>query len=254
MYKAVIFDLDGTLVQTEKLKALSYARAAVKLKPKGPSEQHVIEEFKQVVGRSRQEVSAHLLAKFGLEEAARSRMAEFKVNRPWQAFAQVRLRIYEEMLADPVVLRSHQWPHNVELLERVHKNGCVLGLATMSHCEQARRVLDVLGLSEHFDFVATRNDVDHPKPHPEIYLLVASELDVSPAECLVIEDSPSGVQAARAAGMGVIAVTTPMTRQAFREKDILDRRWVVDDTAELPAVVLECIVAHQDKHVGGSCP
>lgn len=251
MYKAVIFDLDGTLVQTEKLKAISYARAAGKLKPGGLSEGEVIEEFKEVVGRSRQEVSTHLLAKFGLEEAARSRMAQFKVSRPWQAFAQVRLGIYEEMLEDPEVLRSHQWPHNVELLERVRKNGCVCGLATMSHCEQARRVLEVLGLTEHFDFVATRDDVEHPKPDPEIYLLVASELEVPPEECLVIEDSPAGVQAARAAGMGVIAVTTPFTRQAFRERDFLDRRWVVEDPANLPKTLGECLIAHQKETHGG---
>ena len=49
--------------------------------------------------------------------------------------------------------------------------------------------------------------------------MVARELQVLPGECLVIEDSPAGVQAAKSAGMGVIAVTTPFTRQAFKERD-----------------------------------
>ncbi len=68
---------------------------------------------------------------------------------------------------------------------------------------------------------------------------------------MVIEDSPAGVQAARAAGMGVIAVTTLFTRQAFREKDLLDRRWVVEDPANLPKTLEECLIAHQNETHGG---
>jgi beta-phosphoglucomutase len=61
MIKAMIFDLDGTLVQTEKLKALSYARAAVELCPQVLNEDEVIEAFKDVVGLSRREVASTLL-------------------------------------------------------------------------------------------------------------------------------------------------------------------------------------------------
>ncbi len=141
MIRAMIFDLDGTLVQTERLKALSYARAAVELCPDDLREGDVVEAFKEVVGLSRQEVALALVERFGLEEAARARMAEFGVSSPWQAFVQVRLRIYEEMLADPEVLRSNQWPHNVALLHEARRSGCKTALATMSRCDQAQRVL-----------------------------------------------------------------------------------------------------------------
>ena len=204
-----------------------------------------------MVGRSRREVSVFLMEKFALEQAARSRMDELGVKAPWQAYAQLRLRIYERMLADPSVLRSHRWPHNVELLQQVRARRCRTGLATMSHCEQVKRVLEVLRLEKAFDFVATRDDVEHPKPDPEIYLLVAHELSVLPGECLVIEDSPAGVQAAQAAGMSVIAVTTPFTRRAFQERDLLDRRWVVDVPERLPGTVRECLEAHQRESHGG---
>jgi beta-phosphoglucomutase len=72
MIRAIVFDLDGTLVQTERLKALSYARAAVQLRSQDFTEAEVVEAFKEVVGLPRRGVSLALLAQFGLEKAARS--------------------------------------------------------------------------------------------------------------------------------------------------------------------------------------
>jgi HAD superfamily hydrolase (TIGR01549 family) len=241
----MIFDLDGTLVQTERLKAISYARAAVELCSFGPaqdkphtfSEREVVEAFKEVVGLSRREVALALVGRFGLEDAARARMPEFGVSVPWQAFVQVRLRIYEAMLADPEVLRGNQWPHNVALLQEARRTNCQVGLATMSSCQQTQRVLAILGLADAFDFVATRDDVERGKPDPEIYQLVARELAVPAAECLVIEDSPAGVRAAQAAGMTVVAVATPFTRARLHQAALLSPEYVVDDPASLPGVV-----------------
>ncbi|MFQ5596333.1 MAG: HAD family hydrolase [Anaerolineae bacterium] len=237
MIRAMIFDLDGTLVQTERLKALSYARAAVELCPHDLSEAEVVEAFKDVVGLSRQEVALALVNRFDLEVVAGARMAEFGVSAPWQAFVQVRLRIYDNMLADPQVLRSNQWPHNVALLHQARQSGCKTALATMSRCEQARRVLEILDFADAFDFIATRDDVERGKPDPEIYLLAARELRVPPAECLVIEDSPTGVRAALAAGMSVVAVSTPFTRRRLHEAGLLPPGHIVDDPAALPDVV-----------------
>jgi HAD superfamily hydrolase (TIGR01509 family) len=242
MIRAVIFDLDGTLVETERLKALSYAWAAAELRP-GLSQDDVVAAFADLVGRTRDEVAQGLAARFGLEQPARARMAEFGVREPWQAFAAIRLRRYEGMLADPDLLRENRYPHNIELLHAVRRRGYRTALCSMSYREQVRQVLDELGLAECFEVVATREDVERAKPDPEVDLFVARRLDLPPAACLVIEDSPVGVQAARAAGMAVIAVTTPLTRQQFRDRDLLDRRWVVDDPATLQAVVGERIEA-----------
>jgi len=240
----MIFDLDGTLVKTERLKAISYARAAIELCPHDLTEAEVSEGFKQVVGLSRREVALGLVERFGLEKAARTRMAEFGVDTPWQAFVQIRLAIYEEMLADPEVIRTNQWPHNMALLEEARRTYCKTGLATMSYCPQVRRVLDILNLTDTFDFVASRDDVEQGKPDPEIYLMVARELGVPPAECLVIEDSPSGVKAALAAGMWCIAVTTPFTRQAIDSQKLLPEAHVVDDPEQLPNVVRHIVEQH----------
>ena len=245
MIRAMIFDLDGTLVQTERLKALSYARAAIELCPREITEEEVLEAFKEVVGLSRREVAQALVERFDLESAARVRMAEFGVSAPWQAFVQVRLRIYEEMLADPEVLLNNQWPHNMALLEEARRAHCKVGLATMSYCAQVQRVLEILNLTDTFDFVASRDDVEHGKPDPEMYLLVAGELGVPPSECLVVEDSPTGVKAGLAAGMNVVAVSTPFTRRRLHEMALLPSGHVVDDPATLPNVVAH-IVAHHD--------
>src|SRR5918998_454716 len=243
MIRAFVFDLDGTLVETEELKALSYARAARELRP-GLSEEEVTDAFKDLVGLSRQEVAVGLMRRFGLEDAARARMARLGVGKPWQAYVQIRLGIYETLLSDPELVLARSYPHNIALLRSVRRKRFLTALATQSHREQALRVLGILGLLDEFDVVVTRDDVEHGKPDPEMHLLAARELGVGPDECLAIEDSPAGVSGALSAGAEVIAVTTELTRQKFRDDaDLLDRSHVVDDPRRLPEVVHRLIGA-----------
>jgi len=247
MIRAMIFDLDGTLVQTERLKAISYARAALELCPDAIRENDVIEAFKDVVGLSRREVANALVKRFDLTKKSRERMAAFGLAAPWQAYVQVRLAIYRQMLANPQVIRDNQWPHNMALLNQARQANCKVGLATMSYCPQVQRVLEILELTQAFDFVASRDDVDRGKPDPEMYLMVAKELGVSPSECLVIEDSPTGVKAALNAGMRVVAVSTPFTQKRLHESNLLPAAHIVDDPATLPSVV-----AHVVEHINES--
>jgi HAD superfamily hydrolase (TIGR01509 family) len=242
LIQAMIFDLDGTLVQTERLKAISYARAIHDLCPNSVAEDEVIAAFKDVVGLPRREVALALVERFDLEQRAEEHLEEFGVASAWQAFVQIRLKYYAELLSDPQLLIDNQWPHNRELLRTARRQGCKTALATMSRCEQAMRVLDSLKLHAEFDFVATRDDVEMGKPDPEIYHLVAGELGVLEKECLVIEDSPSGVRAALSAGMRCIAVTTPFTENSIHEQGLLDERWIVDDPVELSSVVQDIFV------------
>lgn len=230
MYKAVVFDLDGTLVQTEQLKAASYAEAAHELDP-GIDPSEVDNAYKAVVGRSRHEAASTLLAHFHLEAAAGRRMGDFGVATPWQAFVQVRLAIYQKWITDAGTIRRHRWPYNVELVDMAERAGCRLALATMSHCDQTRTILTALDMEGVFEFVATRDDVDRPKPDPEIYLLARHHLGIPAEETLVLEDSLPGVESALAAGLSVVAVTTPFTKESIHQSHMLPPDRVIDNHA-----------------------
>lgn len=230
---AIAFDLDGTLVQTEKLKALSYAKATVELCPYTVSEEEATQAFKEFVGLSRKEVAEGLIQRFELEEKAVKRLQDMGVETTWQAFVQIRLRYYEDLLADPSILRNNQWAHSMDILLRAHQNTVPTGLATMSHRPQVNKVLSILDIRDRFNFIATRDDVEQGKPDPEIYRLVADEMGIAPEQFLVLEDSPSGVQAAIAAGMTVIAIPTPFTREHLHAMDILKPEQLVDDPTNL---------------------
>jgi beta-phosphoglucomutase len=234
---AFVFDLDGTLVQTERLKARSYAKAAVELCPEDVTEDDVIEAYKDVVGESRQTVATTLMERFDLEAASAERMTEVDVDAPWQAFVQVRLGYYEDLVQDPEVLHENRWPHMLSLLERARENHCAVALATTSRREQACHVLSVLGHDDTFDVVATADDVARTKPHPEIYRTCAVELGVAPERMLAIEDSPTGTRAALAAGLHCIAFGTPFTEDRLRAESPLDDHWIMSDPEELIATV-----------------
>lgn len=80
MINAVIFDLDGTLIETEKLKARAYAKAAIELCPNQLSEEEVLEAYGDFVGSSRAALASGLVKRFNLEEPARQRMDEFSAS------------------------------------------------------------------------------------------------------------------------------------------------------------------------------
>lgn len=176
-------------------------------------------------------------------------MAQQGANEPWEALAGMRTEIYDNMVEDPQVLRDNQWPHTIGLLRVARERSCRTALATMSYRKEALHVLRSLELEDSLDEVLTSEDVQNPKPEPEIYLLAAQKLEVDPQDCLVLEDSPNGVQAAVAAGMNVIAVATPFTISGLHSSQVLNHAWMVHDPEELLDVVRERIAEHnQEPH------
>jgi HAD superfamily hydrolase (TIGR01509 family) len=121
-------------------------------------------------------------------------------------------------------------PGAIELVERLRaRDGVQLGLASNSPRYLVDDALATAGLADAFDAIVTADDVEHAKPAPDIYRLVCDRLDVSPSEALALEDSASGVTAAKAAGLTCIAV--PL----FAETDVSAADAVVDSLEDLLA-------------------
>lgn len=244
MVRAVIFDLDGTLVQTEKLKALSYAIAAQKLLSLDEPDSRAIEAYRKIVGSSREVASRFVMEQLDLDTKLAPLVAQYGVSEPWEALTAMRVAIYKQMVADPEVVRKNQWSHTVAFLELVRKRGCKTALATMSHRAEALYVLRSLGLEDKLDVILAREDVEHPKPDREIYVSACRLLGVSPPECLAIEDSPAGIRAALAAGVTTIGVATPFTRAALQEAKLLPVSCFVEEPAMLVSTVERCLQRH----------
>ena len=244
MIKAVIFDLDGTLVQTEVLKAQSYARAINELTANTVSEGEVMTVFSKYVGLSRTEVVSGLGKEFKdqltehIGSADSAVLNELIINR--------RLSIYRNMISDADLLSGHFCPYSLGLFHRVKEEGLKVVLATMSHLPEAKRIVTIMGIYDQFDLVLTRDDVKEGKPDPEIYLLASQKLGLSKDECLVIEDSVNGIRAGLNAGMHVFAVTNDVTRQSVHDCELLEPEFIVDDLNELVDRVGQFIMKNEE--------
>ncbi len=237
MIKAIIFDLDGTLVQTEIIKAHSYAKAVVDLSNNGITEEEVVQNFKNYVGLSRNEVSKNLVNDYWerFELAANSR------EDIEDALIEKRLDIYNNMLEDPQILTRYCCKMTMGFLRSVFEDGYLTGLATMSHCMQVERVLNIMNIKNHFKFVITRDEIENAKPHPEIYLRMKNKLHVETDECIVIEDSVAGIKAGLSANMNVFAVTNSLTHDSVHSSKLLDKKFIIDNPAELKTRVYNFI-------------
>ena len=245
MIQAIIFDLDGTLVQSEKLKARSYAIAVQRLRGLSEPDPGAIEAYRDIVGASRDVASRYILESLGLEAELRPLLEEYHASETWEVLTAMRKTIYDGMVADPQVIRDNRWPYTLGLLRAARDTYCRTGLATMSYRKEALHVLLALGIENSLDVVLAREDVKQPKPEPEIYLLAAQRLNVPPRDCLVLEDSPNGVRAGVSARMNVVAVATPFTLNGLHSSQVLEHSWVVHDPLDLVDVVRRRIAEHE---------
>ena len=177
MIRAILFDLDGTLVQTEKLKALSYAIAVQHLRELPEPDSRAIEAYREIVGASRDVASQHIMDSLGLENDLRPLMAQYGASEAREVLSAMRKAIYDEMVANPQVLRDNQWPHTIGLLRVAKESSCRTAVATMSSRIEALHVLRALDLERSLDVVVTREDVQNPKPDPELLEVVRERIE-----------------------------------------------------------------------------
>ena len=190
MIKAVIFDLDGVIVDTAHYHYLAWKRLAKELGFDLTLEQN---ELLKGVSRMR---SLEIILDLGgikLSEAEKERIANKKNG--WF------VEYVNEMKPEEI------FPAVKELLKSIRSKGLKMGLASSS--KNAHAVVNLLNIENEFDAIVDGTMIIHSKPDPEIFLLAASKLGVVPAECVVFEDAEAGVEAALAAGMKCVGVGSP---------------------------------------------
>ncbi len=193
MFSAIIFDVDGLIVDTEELYSRTYIET---LGDYGESIRQ--DEYTSCVG-------------IPLETNAASAVKQFRLDTTVDAFCDAWMDRFETAISDPDQIAL--MPGIVELINHVREK-YPLGIASSTKRPRMMKTLrngllphlDADTLDEIFAAILSGSDIVHSKPAPDIYLLAANQLDVEPAGCLVLEDSQAGVIAGKSAGMTVFAV------------------------------------------------
>jgi beta-phosphoglucomutase family hydrolase len=131
----------------------------------------------------------------------------------------IMVREKEEIFRREATGNIKSFPGAVKLLNAIKRGNFKLGLVSSAPKENIDLVLRELNLNGIFDCVVFGQEVSESKPSPQIYLLAARKLEVAPSDCVVIEDSPLGVKAAKTAGMKCLAITNSHPRQELKEAD-----------------------------------
>lgn len=211
--EAVIFDMDGTLVDTERLGFTGWEEAGRELGVTVPSDL-----MRRFIGHNVAESIEMLMDELGLDREFATRLSD----RHWE--------IRRERTATDLTML----PGAHEALDALRAAGYRLALCTASYRDITEFNLTRFGLMGKFESITCGDEVAHGKPDPEIYLTAASKLGVDPARCAMVEDSPNGVRSGFAAGMRpfmVPNVLTP-TEEMYQKTEA-----VLDSLFDLPAAV-----------------
>lgn len=204
MIKAVLFDFDGVLVGS-----MSYHVKAWQI--------------------AFNEYNIHVKPNVVLlDEGSRSKELARKIFKDWnhdipeeelKAFVSKKQKIYRKITKAKLL-------HGVKtFISFLKQQDIKIGLVTGSARLNVESTLPPY-IAEKFDIIITGDDIHDGKPSPEAYLKAAHELNVEPNQCLVIENAPLGIQAAKNAGMKVVALTTTLDRGYLKEADFIARNLV----------------------------
>ncbi len=185
LIQAVIFDLDGLMINTEELAFQAWQRT---LAPFG----YVLDSanFNAMIGLDEDATLAYVQQITGMADGRVVLTRDFRQH------------MYSLFDTD---LKPN--PGLLDLVADLKDRGLLLGIASNSPGEHVRRALTRIGLAAQFSALVSRDQVAHGKPAPDPYLTAAQRLNMKPVHCLAVEDSPVGMQSALAAGMGCVVVS-----------------------------------------------
>ncbi|MDR2389146.1 MAG: HAD family phosphatase [Tannerellaceae bacterium] len=192
--KTALFDFDGVIVDTEPIYDVFWNEANIRY--------HMgIDNFADVIkGTTLPDIVEKYFADYPDDEVRKliNESTEYESNMPLPAM-----------------------PGSIEFLHLLKTNGIPMGLVTSSDMAKIERAISLHKLEGMFNTIVTSDRITRGKPDPMCYLLAASDLGLSPADCLVFEDSFNGIRAAKAANMRVIGLST--TNSAETLKDMVHR-------------------------------
>ncbi len=194
MLKALIFDMDGTLVHSDPVHLEAFAEV---LKPEGVA---IDEEIYRstIIGRTNEAIFASLLPHLPVEKH--------------EAYADEKEATFRRMASNLKPLEGL-----LDLLDWAEGRGVKIALVTNAPRLNADHMLDVLGLAERFPVQITIEQVERGKPDPLPYLTALERLGIKAEEAVAFEDSPSGMRAAKAAGLFSFGVLTGLSADEMRE-------------------------------------
>ena len=211
--KAVLFDLDGVLLKSmeQHLEAWQHAFRRYNAYIKDS-------DFYQLEGRGVKAVVETLTKKFEIDQ---------KLN---QQLIDVKIAYYNKNFVPEF------YDHLYSVLDFLKKREMPMGVVTGGYRDRVIKIVEDY-FNGYFSAVVTSDDVENTKPFPEPYLKGAALLGFKPADCLVIENAPMGVESAKKAGMKVVAITTTMTRDYLNKADV-----IVDKFSEIEAYLKDNII------------
>lgn len=215
MIKAVIFDMDGTVVETTMTH--DFPVWTELLKDYGVLLS--LSVFQNFLGKKASEILRQFVPNITEEQIETS------------------LQKRDVLLSKSINEKGLKTTSGLTgFVQRLQKNGCKVALATGAGRKKVNIIFQHISLQKYFPVIITADDVEKGKPHPDLFLQAAEKLGVNPEDCLVIEDANNGIEAARRAGMKCIVITTTHKKEELTTADK-----IIDSFDDLEAEDLEKI-------------
>jgi len=207
MIKAIIFDMDGVIVDSEPVHIKAEKQTMIKY-----GIDISTKELQKYTGTTAKFMFTELIKKYNL-------------NTTFKKIFNEKEQILFKLLEKDICLTKGV----ISLIKNLKQKGIQLGIASSSHKKLINFIFKKLNITHFFDSIISAENIKHSKPNPEIFLKSSEDLGINPNNCLVIEDAELGVKAAKNAGMRCIGYKNPNSGN----QDLSKADMVIDDFSKL---------------------